>query len=120
MSHISKEDIIEGLKNQIADIPWVIVKQMFQSLNTFPIESILTHKTTPDIIAQLITYFGKNTMDKDKTNDCAIYDAVTNTNLTDNEKLEIIVMLIESYVYCWFSTIRYDMQKKKFQIKCKS
>ena len=87
-------DIAKRFYNETGDIPWVIAQQMFQSHKWFPINIVLKHKTTPDIIAQLIAYFGKNSIHQ--TNDDAILNVVENENLTNETKLEICVMLIES------------------------
>ena len=92
MSNLSNYDIAEGFYNQTGDIPWVIAKQMFKSMKSFPIDQVLKGKTAPDIIAELIAYFGKST----RGDDGAICCVVENEDLTNETKLELCIMLIES------------------------
>ena len=79
-------EIAHGFYRQTGDIPWVIAKQMFQSHKTFPIGKVLGFKTTPDIIAELIAYYGKYTYhvilsNKEIPYDVAIHAVANNENL---------------------------------------
>ena len=103
ISHVSNDGVTRGFDSQTCDIPWVIAEQMFQYQKMFTIENVLIYKTNPDIIAQLIAYFPKRTIaNKMNDDELAIYYVIRNPKLTNKEKLEIIVMLMESYVYRWF------------------
>ena len=85
-------DSVQAIKDQTGDIPWVIVKELLH--NWFPIERVIFNcKPTTDLIAEIIAQFGKCTIEG---GDRAIGAVLENANLTNETKIEICVMLIES------------------------
>ena len=95
---INIHHIAQGFEEQTSDIPWVMAKELFKYHKRFSFEEMLkfeTSETSPDVIAEIIAYFGKNTI-IDKEWDYTIRYVVKNNKLTNEAKLEICVMLIES------------------------